>query len=66
MLDAEQKKLEYGASKPYDVIRQRRDLSTAQASEISALTSYVRARVSLDRTLGRTLEANKISIGSVR
>ena len=66
LLDAEQKKLEYGASKPYDVIRQRRDLSTAQASEISALTSYVRARVSLDRTLGRTLEANKISIGSVR
>jgi len=66
LLDAEQKKLEYGASRPYDVIRQRRDLSTAQASEISALTSYVRARVSLDRTLGRTLEANKISIGSGR
>lgn len=64
LLAAEQKKLEYGASKPYDVIQQRRDLATSQASEVSALTSYVRARVTLDRTLGRTLEANKISIAT--
>jgi outer membrane protein len=66
LLEAEQKKLEYGASKPYEVIRQRRDLATAQANETSALTSYARARISLDRNLGRTLEANKITLGSIR
>jgi outer membrane protein TolC len=66
LLDAEQKKLEYGASKPYDVIRQRRDLNNAEASEMSALTAYVRARVAMDRTLGRTLEANRISIGAIQ
>lgn len=66
LLAAEQKKLTFGASKPYNVIVQRRDLATAQAAGISALTTYIKAKISLERSLGRTLESNEIAIASVR
>jgi outer membrane protein len=64
LVRAEQKKFEFGASKPYDVIQQRRDLASAQSAEMTALSTYVRARASLDRTIGRTLETNRITIGN--
>jgi outer membrane protein len=63
LLDAEQKKLSLGASIPYNVILQQRDLAAAQSSEITALVNYASARVALDQTLGTTLETNHISIG---
>ncbi|HTS50374.1 MAG TPA: TolC family protein, partial [Bryobacteraceae bacterium] len=63
LLDAEQKKLSLGASIPYNVILQQRDLVAAQSAEIAALVSYSNARVALDQTLGTTLESNHISIG---
>lgn len=66
LLDAEQKKFALGASTPYNVILQQRDLATAQSSEVAALVTYSNARVSLDQTLGATLEANQISIGDAR
>jgi outer membrane protein len=62
LLVAEQKKLGFGASFPYNVILQQRDLAAAQAAEILALASYTEARISLDQTLGTTLESNHISI----
>jgi outer membrane protein TolC len=62
LLAAEQKKYELGASVPTNVVMDERDLATAQSAELTAMTSYIRARVSLDRTLGRTLEANHITI----
>jgi outer membrane protein len=66
LLKAEQKKFEFGASRPYDVIQQRRDLANAQSAEVTAMANYVRSRISLERTLGRTLESNRISIATVR
>jgi len=66
LLDAEQKKFALGASTPYNVIQQQRDLVAAQSSEVTALATYRNARVSLDQTLGTTLEANQISIGDAR
>ncbi len=66
LLVAEQKKFEYGASRPYDVIQQRRDLANAQAAEISALATYVRARIALDKTLGKTLEVNRITLAKTQ
>ncbi len=66
LLDAEQKKFALGASTPYNVILQQRDLAAAQSSEIAALATYRNARVSLDQTLGATLEANQISLGDAR
>lgn len=62
LVAAEQKKYELGASIPTNVVMNERDLATAQSTELTALTSYIRARVSLDETLGRTLEANHITI----
>jgi outer membrane protein len=66
LLDAEQKKYALGASTPYNVIQQQRDLATAQSTEIAALVTYNNARVSLDQTLGTTLESNHVSIAEAR
>jgi outer membrane protein TolC len=64
--DAEQKKYSLGASTPYNVIQQQRDLVAAQFTEISALVAYSTARVALDQTLGATLETNHVSIAEAR
>lgn len=66
LLDAEEKKLSLGASIPYNVIQQQRDLSAAQSSVISAEVSYSNARVALDQTLGTILETNHVSIAEAR
>ena len=66
LLDAEQKKFALGASVPYNVILQQRDLAAAQSSEVAALATYRNARVALDQTLGITLETNQISITDAR
>jgi outer membrane protein len=62
LLDAEEKKFNLGASTPYDVIVQQRDLASAQSSELAARISYQSARISLDQTTGATLETNRISL----
>ena len=66
LLDAEQKRFRLGASTPYNVTLQQRDLINAQSAEVAALFSYNSARVSLDQTLGATLEANHVSIEDAR
>jgi outer membrane protein TolC len=62
LLDAEQKKFSLGASTTFLVVTQQRDLATAQSSEVAALVTYSNARVSLDQTLGTTLDENHISL----
>lgn len=62
LLDAEEKKFSFGASTPYDVVVQQRDLATARASELSALVTWQSARINLDQTTGATLEANHVSL----
>jgi len=66
LLDAEQRKFLLGASTPYNVTQQQRDLAAAAATEVSSLASYIAARMSLDQTLGITLEANHVSIDEAR
>jgi outer membrane protein TolC len=66
LLDAERRKLVLGASTPYNVIVQQRDLTAAQSAETAALVSYTYARIALDQTLGTTLEANHVSIDEAR
>jgi outer membrane protein TolC len=66
LFDAEQKRFRLGASTPYNVTLQQRDLITAQSAEVAALVSYSSARIALDQTLGSTLEVNHVSIGEVR
>jgi len=66
LLDAEQEKFSLGASTPYNVIQQQRDVAAAQSTEIAALAAYGNARVALDQTLGATLETNHVSIEDAR
>ena len=65
-LDAEQKKYALGASTIFFVIQAQRDLAVAQNSEVAALVSYNRARVSYDQAIGMTLEVNNVSIDDAR
>jgi outer membrane protein len=66
LLDAEQRRFRLGASTPYNVTLQQRDLITAQSAEVAALDSYSAARIALDQTLGTTLEVNHVSIAEAR
>ena len=62
LLDAEQKKFALGASTSFNIISQSRDLAAAQSTEIAAMVTYSNAKVQLDQVLGRTLQANNVSI----
>jgi outer membrane protein len=66
LFEAEQKRFQLGASTPYNVAVQQRDLISAQSSAVAALVAYSTARVTLDQTLGATLDRNHISIGEVK
>jgi len=66
LFEAEQKKFRLGASTPYDVAVQQRDLVTSQSTAVAALVAYNTARISLDQTLGATLERNHVSIEAVK
>ena len=66
LFEAEQKRFQLGASTPYDVAVQLRDLINAQSSAVSALVAYSTARVALDQTLGSTLDRNQINIDEVK
>lgn len=61
-LDAEQKKLQLGASTIFNVILVQRDLATAQANDVAALSNYSKARVEMERATGQTLANHNISI----
>ena len=63
---SERRRFELGASIPYNVTQQQRDLITAQNSETAALVAYVTARIGLDRTTGAILAANHVSLGEAR
>ncbi len=60
MWEGEQKKLEAGASTSYQVILRERDYTSAQLAEVSAVVSYAKAMVEMDRARGATLERNGI------
>jgi len=61
-LDAEQKKYGLGASTIFFVIQAQRDLTSAQANEVAALSAYARSRNDLERATGQTLVANSIEM----
>jgi outer membrane protein TolC len=61
-LEAEQKKFNLGASTIFLVVQAQRDLALARSLEITSKNNYVKAKVELDRAVGRTLQENNISI----
>ena len=66
LLDSEQKKYALGASTPYLVSQQQRDLATADSSEIAARVAWQNARIALNQILGTTLDVNHISLADAR
>jgi len=65
-LDAEQKKLQLGASTIFFVIQAQRDLSAAQSVEVRALVDLAKAKIDFERALGRTLDVNHIAIADAK
>ena len=61
-LQADQKKFELGAATAFQVVQDQRDLANAQSSEVQAMANFTHARISLDQSLGRTLEVNGVSV----
>jgi outer membrane protein len=55
-LDAEQKKYALGASTTTLVLQNQRDLTQAESNLVTAMSSYEKSRVELDRTTGATLD----------
>jgi outer membrane protein TolC len=66
LYSSERRRFELGASIPYNVTQQQRDLMTAQSSEMASLAAYVKARIALDRTTGAILAANGVSLVEAR
>jgi len=66
LLTAEQKRFKLGASIPYNVIQQQRDLINAQSAEVAALVAYSTARIALDRTTGDILAANHVTLAEAQ
>lgn len=61
-LDAEQKKYALGASTVFLVIQAQRDLATAQSNEVTAESTYIKAKVQQDVAVGEILSHNNIEI----
>ena len=62
MLDSERKRFDLGSSTIFQIVQAQRDLATARTAEITAMRSYISARVELDRATGQTLAKNNISV----
>jgi outer membrane protein TolC len=62
LLEADREKFSSGIATFNDIINDQRALVLAQISEVNALSAYAHARVSLDQTLGETLERNHVTL----
>jgi len=65
-LDAEQKKFALGASTTTLVLQQQSALTQARSNLVSALTTYEKGRVELDRATGLLLENNNIDLADAQ
>lgn len=65
-LNDEQKKYQLGASTSYNVILRSRDLTTAEGSELQAKINLEIAMVNFNQAMGRTLNANNITIADAQ
>lgn len=62
-LDAEQKRFQFSLTPDLSaVVQAQRDLALNQSSEVQATANYTHAKIAFEQALGRTLEANHISM----
>jgi outer membrane protein TolC len=57
-----QKEQALGAGSSYQTVTSQRDLALAQLDLVTAMTTYEKAKVELDRAAGTTLEHNGIKL----
>lgn len=62
ILDGDRQKNALGASTPYQVVQDERDLASAESTETQALANYSHARIAFDQAIGATLDVNHISL----
>lgn len=60
--EIEQKKHTLGASTSFEVLQTQRDLAVAESNLVTAMASYEKSRVELDRSTGLTLNHSGISL----
>lgn len=63
--DITKKEQDLGAGSSYQTLSAQRDLALAELDLVSAMTTYAKAKVELDRATGTTLEHNGILIEDV-
>ncbi|MDQ1472582.1 MAG: outer membrane protein [Bryobacterales bacterium] len=62
-LEAEQNRFKYGAVPDATlVIQAQKDLATDQSLEVQAMANYTHAKIAFDEAVGRTLDANHITM----
>jgi len=61
-LDADQKKLDLGATTVTQVLTDQSNLTTAESNLVNAESAYIQNKVNIERLTGRTLTANRISV----
>jgi len=64
--DITAKEQQLGAGSAFQTLTSRRDLAAAESALVAARTAYQKARIELDRSVGRTLDTNSISIEAAR
>jgi len=65
-LNAEQKKLQLGASTLFNVVTIQNTLAAAASAEVRARVNLAEAKVNFDRAMGRTFEVNNITIADAK
>jgi outer membrane protein TolC len=61
-VSVEQQKFDVGVSTNYQVIQFQTFLAQARSTELAAKGAYAKARIALERALGRTLDINHVSL----
>jgi len=61
-VSVEQQKFDVGVSTNYQVIQFQTFLAQARSTELAAKGAYAKARIALERALGRTLDVNHVSV----
>ena len=64
--EAEQEKYKLGASTSYDVVLRSRDVTAAQGTELRVSINLIEDELKLNQAIGRTLEANHITLADAR
>jgi len=62
LLEKEQQMFSFGTATIADVVAAQQSLLAAESTEVSSLSAYQHARISLDQVLGETLDKNNVSL----